>query len=114
MFCPHCGREVLSTDISCKHCLRYLGSATAGAPKYPSSSSYQYSSSTNGWAIAGLIFSFLIPILGLIFGLIGRSKVYETGSGEGLSKAAIIISVIQIIISVLFLLGMCESLASYL
>lgn len=58
-------------------------------------------SESNGYAIAGLICAFFIPILGLIFSCMGlnRSKKMN-GEGKGVSIAGIVISVLAIVLIV--------------
>ena len=66
----------------------------------------QQQSSTNGFAIAGLIVSiFVSAIVGLILSIIGLNKSKTTNSGKGLAIAGIIISVLKILLAIgLFLL----------
>lgn len=49
-------------------------------------------------ATAGFILSFFVPLLGLIFSILGLKKVKETNTGKGLSTAGIIISSIALFI----------------
>ena len=59
-------------------------------------------SSTNGFAIAGLIVSiFVSAIVGLILSIIGLSKSKTTKSGKGLAIAGIIISILKLIFIVI-------------
>ena len=62
--------------------------------------------SNNGYAIAGFICSFLIPILGLIFSIIGLKKANERIDlkGRGLSIAGIIISSVLMLINLIILI----------
>lgn len=54
---------------------------------------------TNGWAIAGFVSSFFIPILGIIFSAIGLGQIKRTGQkGRGLAIAGIVISILSILI----------------
>ena len=51
----------------------------------------------NGFAIAGIILAILVPLLGLIFSIIGLTKSKaRAGAGKALSIAGIIVSVIAI------------------
>ena len=55
---------------------------------------------TSGTAIAALICSFFIPLLGLILGLVARNEIKTSSGnkdGDGLANAAIIISAIFMI-----------------
>lgn len=49
-----------------------------------------------GLAITGIVFAFLIPIVGLILGLVARNRAYEARSDTRLATVAIIISAIMI------------------
>lgn len=52
-------------------------------------------------ATAGFILSFFVPLLGLIFSILGLKKVKETNKGKGLSIAGIIISSIALLITLI-------------
>ena len=52
-------------------------------------------------ATAGFILSFFVPLLGLIFSILGLKKVKETNTGKGLSTAGIIISSIALLITLI-------------
>ena len=54
----------------------------------------------NGLAIAAVVFSLLIPIIGLILGGVALNKSKETGEGKGLAIAAIVISVVTFILNI--------------
>lgn len=50
---------------------------------------------TNGYAVAGMVFAFLLAPLGLILGITGLVKSKKTDiGGKGLSIAAIVVSVV--------------------
>lgn len=59
--------------------------------------------------IAALILAFLIPLVGLILGVVARSKSKKAGHSNGLANGAIVVGIITTIIStlmtVLILLG---------
>lgn len=69
------------------------------------------SSSTNGFAIASLVlgiisilvslvwFMGLVPILGIIFGILGLSKKYE-GKNKGMAIAGLVMSIIGIVLMI--------------
>lgn len=52
-------------------------------------------------ATAGFVLSFFVPLLGLIFSILGLKKVKETNTGKGLSTAGIIISSIALFITLI-------------
>jgi hypothetical protein len=60
---------------------------------------------TNGMAIAGFVLAFLLPLLGLIFSIIGVNKAKKTGTGKGLAIAGIVISAISIFFIFPFILS---------
>ena len=61
--------------------------------------------STNGMAIASLVCAFLIPIVGLILGIISLGKIKTSGEGgRGLAMAGIIISSIGMVLGLIFVI----------
>lgn len=59
---------------------------------------------TSGLAVAALVLSFFIPIVGLILGIVALSSIKKNGdSGKGLATAAIILSSIFMILSLAIL-----------
>lgn len=57
---------------------------------------------TNVMAILGLVFSFFISILGLIFSIIALQQIKKTQEeGKGLAIAGIVISVVKLVIVVI-------------
>ena len=69
-----------------------------------SKSSYSFDGETNGFAIAGFVCSFFIPLLGWIFGGIGLNRANSTyGKGKGLSIAAIIIASAMFVFNMVFI-----------
>ncbi len=60
---------------------------------------------TNTLAIVSLILSFIFPLIALVLGIVSLSQIKKDNSeGRGLAIAAIIISVIRIILGVMFLI----------
>ena len=88
------GKEVLNWNM--------IGSgASASAPE----SAPVESGETNVFAILGFIFSFLIPLLGLIFSIVGLSKAKKMGGKQkGLAIAGLIISIISIVILIIYII----------
>lgn len=57
---------------------------------------------SNGMATAGFVLSFFVPVLGLIFSIIGLNKAkYLNGAGKGLAKAGLILSIIWMVLEVI-------------
>ena len=116
MFCSNCGQKLDDNAVTCPNCGAETGvspavgaekpAEQAGEPRQQQAQQYQppRESESNGYAIAGLICAFFIPILGLIFSCIGlnRSKKMN-GEGKGLSIAGIVISVLAIVIIIIYL-----------
>ncbi|HIZ24095.1 MAG TPA: DUF4190 domain-containing protein [Candidatus Gallimonas intestinigallinarum] len=64
-------------------------------------------------AIVGFIFAFLMPIVGLICSIIGKSKVDECGgNGKELATAGIVISIITIVLYVIIVIASAAAAAS--
>ena len=90
-FCTNCGNELDDRAIMCPKCGVALTQTTNASN----------GSSSNGMAIAGFILSFFIPLLGLIFSILGLKRSKETNNGKGLSTAGIIISCITMVITII-------------
>lgn len=64
---------------------------------------------SNGFAIAGLIFGIIGGwVLGLIFGILGLKKAKKVNKGKGMSIAAIVLSVLWIVPSVLVVIAITD------
>lgn len=58
----------------------------------------------NAMAIAGFVCSFFVAIVGLVLSIIGLNQIKRTGEkGRGLAIAGIIISAVQMVVTVLFI-----------
>ncbi len=90
-YCIRCGSTILDDAVICPHCGCAQGT--------------QKREETNGMAIAGFVCSFLIPLLGLIFGAIGLKTANNIGNGRGLSIAAIVISILSISVYFIIILS---------
>lgn len=100
-YCSKCGNEVLDEAVVCPKC--------GCSVDYEKVSTYSQSSrsQTNGFAIAGFVCSFFIPLLGWIFGGIGLSKAKKTdGKGKGFSTAAIAIATVVFLIYFIYFIIM--------
>ena len=95
-FCSKCGKELLDEAVICPGCGCSVATPEATEAVVPK---------TEGAALAvvAFVFSFLIPIVGLICGIVGAAK-YKTSGLRGLSVAAIVISIIVWIITLSYLL----------
>ncbi|GHD83843.1 uncharacterized protein DUF4190 [Salinibacterium amurskyense] len=58
---------------------------------------------TNTLALIGFIAAFMIPIVGVVLGAMGRKQITSSGeSGRGLARAAIIIGIAGTLFQVVF------------
>jgi len=56
-------------------------------------------------ALLGLIFSFLMPLMGFIFSIIGLSKAKQmNGEGRGMALAGLLISIAYVVITVVVMI----------
>lgn len=94
-FCSNCGNELVEEAVICPKC-----GVAVSKNIMPSNNT---SETSNGMATAGFILSFFIPLLGLIFSIMGLKKSKETSTGKGLSTAGIIISSITMFITLILL-----------
>jgi hypothetical protein len=104
MFCSNCGEKVQGQF--CSKCgsppngeksndlglvfqqTRNIVPAKPGAP-------------TSGTAIAAIVLTFFIPLVGLILGLVAKNEIKNSNgekSGDGLAAAAIILSLVFMVI----------------
>lgn len=73
------------------------------------------SSGNNTFAILGLIFAFIIPLLGLIFSIIGLSKAKTLGGkGKGPATAGLILSILIIVMVIVIYAVVIAGAASLL
>ena len=98
---------------------------TAPAPEYSATAPAAVPGKTLGvvglvFSLLGLVVWYLGPILGLILGGIGKSKSKKAGIANGPATAAIVISIILLVLQVILtislggliasIFGMCASL----
>ncbi len=103
-YCPNCGNILNDNTTICPKCgMQITQSNTTNTMNTMSAA--PSANGENNIAIAGLILSFIIPIVGPIVGLvlsiIGLKKSKKTNSGRGLSIAGIVVSTIYTIISII-------------
>lgn len=96
--CDECFREVSDRSETCPHCgLRV--SQHNPPPPAPPVAVHATGKETSGLAIAGFVFAFLFPFLGLLlsfFALIDISANKATKSGDGLAVAGLLFSGIAV------------------
>ena len=86
-FCSHCGNELMDEAVICPGCGCPIDAEKAG----------------NGLATASLICAFLVPIAGIICGIIGAIKYKAQKAGDR-CIVAIMISIAMWIISATILM----------
>ncbi len=107
MYCSRCGKEINLDAYVCPYCGGSTGKPLPYEERYHAPAPQQ----TNGYAIAGLILAFCIPLLGLIFGILGLKRSNGmNGEGKGLSIAAIIISSLELFIVLIILIVVVSAL----
>lgn len=90
-YCNYCGNELADEADVCVKCGRSVGTARKSE-----------NSDNNIIAIIALIASFIIPIAGLILGIIGYKNSKKTGGeNKGMALAAIIISSVSMLLTLL-------------
>lgn len=90
MFCQKCGKEINDEAVVCVGCgcpVKPLQSATTTTPSYP-----KPIPESSGNATSAIVFAFLMPIVGLILGIIGACK-YKNPILQNKCKGAIFISI---------------------
>ncbi len=99
-FCSKCGKEGKANAKFCEFCGNQMVEETVTTVESESVTP------TNGMALAGFILSFFVPVLGLIFSIIGVAKAPRlNGNRRGLAIAGIIISAIGIGLTALIYFG---------
>ncbi len=91
-YCANCGTEIKDGTTKCPKCDK---------------SFVAEKKETNAMAIAGIICSFLLPLLGLIFSIVGLKKSKELDNGKEISIIGIVVSsflMVVRLIAIVFLL----------
>lgn len=84
-YCSKCGKELVDEAVICVGC----GCPVNGTPSANTQKTQQ--AETSGLATGAIICAFLLPLVGLILGIIGNSK-YSDPQLKQKSKSAIFIS----------------------
>ncbi len=93
MFCKRCGKQIPDGSTTCPQCGTYLASTISA-----------YRGESNTIALIGFIFSFFIPLVGLICSIIGYKKSNYTYDRRELAIAGIVISVLSIVLTIILLI----------
>lgn len=94
IFCPECGKKLSNKAFLCPDC-----GYTVNANSISNSDNHD---DKHGMAIAALICSFLIPLLGLVFGIIVLSaNKGKSNSSKTMGLVAVIVSIISWVINII-------------
>lgn len=98
-FCSKCGKEILDEAVICVHC----GCAVqnSGANNLTTGTTVvevNEANESSTLSTCALVFSFLMPIVGLILGIVGACK-YKTSSYKTSCISAIILSIFMWLLS---------------
>lgn len=88
-YCANCGTEIKEGTTKCPKC---------------SKSFETEKKETNTMAIVGIICSFLLPLLGLIFSIVGLKKSKELNDGKEVAIIGIVISSILMFIRLIVMI----------
>ncbi len=99
-YCSKCGAEIDNDAQICPIC----GNSTDNVEtEHAENTNYTYQPKFNALCIVGFVFSFFIPIVGLICSIIGLKKAKTNFErGQGLAIAGIVISVVNWIFNIIF------------
>ena len=105
MYCNNCGKEIDDNAVVCPHC----GSATEKL------SAATTPTAKNSLALVGLVLSFFVCLAGLIVSIMALNKSKQpeyAGDGKGMAIAGIIVSSIEILISVIYVIVVVAAVAA--
>lgn len=94
MFCQKCGKEINDDAVVCVGC----GCSVQQKSSVSDNQSTKEAKESNSTANCALLFAFLLPIVGIIMGIIGVCK-YKTPKYKQRCITAIIVSIVVWIIS---------------
>lgn len=123
MFCSKCGTQIAQGAAFCPNCGTPAGTQVSGAyvappvqpmaqqPAQGYSQNYGgYAPPTAGIAIAALVLTFFVPLIGLILGYAARKEIAQANGakgGRGLASAAIalgwIFTILGVVAAVVFI-----------
>ena len=109
-FCPQCGAPVGDDYVQHEQAQTQNQSQSQGQPQGNTAYVYQR---TNGFAIAGFVLSFFVPILGIIFSAIALKQISDRGEGgKGLAIAGLVLSIVWICVALILLMAGACTLSS--
>lgn len=112
-FCGKCGSKISESNSYCTNC----GAKFDEESDIRKNNSYveEPQITNNGFADAGLVLSFFVSGLGLIFSIIGLAKAREYGGiGRRAARAGLIISIAGLIIKLVIFFPYIENALKYI
>ena len=107
MYCKYCGQQINDDAYVCVHC----GRVVAEQPRE------NKPNDVNIYAVLSLVFAFLMPVAGIVLGVIGMSDAKKTGgNGRGPAVAGLTLSIVFIVLVILALvvyLSMFNAILEY-
>ena len=101
-FCSKCGKQIMDEAVICVHCGCQVASVNNTTSSSHSVNSVGYPEESKTLSTCAIVFSFLIPILGFILGIIGACR-YKTDTYKSTCVGAIFVSIGVWIISFVLL-----------
>ena len=105
MFCKYCGKQLSDGAKFCENCGAAVNSSSEPKvvvrPPEVEVGNTQVASGVKSKAISGFVWSFFVPIVGLILSIIALKRYGNLGTtdGKGFAKAGLIISIVSMVIS---------------
>lgn len=106
-YCAYCGKELFDEALICSNCgcptELYKKQQQQAQQGQAQTQNQTAPVSTNIYAILSLIFAFVFPIIGIVFGKISLNEIrkFPNQKGEGLAKAGLGLSIAFLVIAVL-------------
>ena len=104
--CKVCSSRIKQSAIICPVCKQMADVApnndtmTSSASTSATPTASQNPTGGNGFAITGFVLSFFVPLLGLIFSVLGKGKAKDN-TGRGLAIAGMVISIVTMAINII-------------
>lgn len=101
-FCSHCGRQINIAAVVCPYC---------GCPVETAAPAQDRPSESNSMGIASIILAFLMPLVGLILGIVGLKNSADPRNVKN-CKIGIGISIGMMVVSIVFAIIMFSAVFS--
>lgn len=116
-YCAYCGKELFDEALICSSCgcptelykrQQQQNQQANQNQTQNQATNHATPSTTNIYAILSIIFAFVFPIVGIVFGKIGMNEIrkFPNQKGEGLAKAGFGLSIAFVVITALIVIMM--------